>query len=75
MQWYAAAALQRHADCLIFFYKIAVVSCGTIPNTMAMLVLQALRGYVAEQLGENSHQASRAAPGKEWVRGWDDSWK
>lgn len=38
-------------------------------------VAQALRSHVASQLGSNSPEEARAASGKEWVRGWDDSWR
>ncbi|GFR48076.1 hypothetical protein Agub_g9914 [Astrephomene gubernaculifera] len=38
-------------------------------------VFEALRGHVAQQLLESSPAAARAAAGRDWVRGWDDSWR
>ncbi|KAG1658832.1 hypothetical protein FOA52_008257 [Chlamydomonas sp. UWO 241] len=35
----------------------------------------ALRLHVQQTLGQNSQEAAKAAPGAEWVRGWDDAWK
>lgn len=34
-----------------------------------------LRLHVQQTLGQNSQEATKAAPGAEWVRGWDDAWK
>jgi hypothetical protein len=34
-----------------------------------------LKGHVQEQLGENCHASAHAPSGKDWVRGWDDSWR
>jgi hypothetical protein len=36
------------------------------------LLLQALAQHVAKQMAEHSHQLTHAAPGVEWVRGWND---
>lgn len=38
-------------------------------------VAQALQQHVTQQLSDSCHTASQAAPGKEWLRGWDDSWR
>lgn len=35
----------------------------------------ALKQHVGQQLSDSCHTASQAAPGKEWLRGWDDSWR
>jgi hypothetical protein len=42
---------------------------------MRWIILQALKQHVAQQLSDSCHSASQAAPGKEWLRGWDDSLK
>ncbi|GAX79151.1 hypothetical protein CEUSTIGMA_g6591.t1 [Chlamydomonas eustigma] len=36
---------------------------------------QALKGHVQDQLGESCHASAHAPSGKDWVRGWDDSWR
>lgn len=36
---------------------------------------QALQQHVKQQLADSCHAASQAAHGKEWLRGWDDSWR
>ncbi|EFJ42569.1 hypothetical protein VOLCADRAFT_66963 [Volvox carteri f. nagariensis] len=38
-------------------------------------VFEALRRHVAQQLSETAPATTRAALGRDWVRGWDDSWR
>lgn len=37
--------------------------------------VQALQRHVAQQLADNCQADTQAAAGKEWLRGWDDSWR
>ncbi len=37
--------------------------------------LQALFRHVTQQLDESAPPKTRAAAGRDWVRGWDDSWR
>lgn len=37
--------------------------------------LQSLHVHVTEQLSESSVISTRAAAGRDWVRGWDDNWR
>jgi hypothetical protein len=46
-----------------------------VSDVLVLSVLQALKQHVAQQLSDSCHSASQAAPGKEWLRGWDDSLK
>uniref|UniRef100_A0A7S0R4C6 Succinate dehydrogenase assembly factor 2, mitochondrial n=1 Tax=Chlamydomonas leiostraca TaxID=1034604 RepID=A0A7S0R4C6_9CHLO len=51
---------------------------GQLPAPEHMLknsAYVALRGHVAGQLSANAAEGTHAAQGKEWVRGWDDSWR
>jgi hypothetical protein len=45
------------------------------PELQANQAYQALRQHVARQLQDSCHAGAQAAPGKEWLRGWDDSWR
>ncbi|KAK9813019.1 hypothetical protein WJX72_007626 [[Myrmecia] bisecta] len=44
------------------------------PEMRRNVAFQALLEHVRQQLKDNAAAATRADPGKEWVRGWDD-WK
>lgn len=39
------------------------------------VALQALFKHVSQQLDESAPPKTRAAAGRDWVRGWDDSWR
>ncbi|KAG2485252.1 hypothetical protein HYH03_016038 [Edaphochlamys debaryana] len=38
-------------------------------------VFKAIQGHVAQQLNDVAPDATRAALGRTWVRGWEDGWK
>lgn len=40
-----------------------------------MPLMQSLHVHVTEQLSESSVLSTRAAAGRDWVRGWDDNWR
>jgi len=51
---------------------------GQLPPSEEMLAnpaFTALKVSALEMLNERSQPATRAAAGKDWVRGWDDSWR
>lgn len=51
-------------------FWVLTLTCPVAPGC-----LQALRSHVAQQMTDHSDVAAQAAPGKEWVRGWDDGWR
>ncbi|KAG2430630.1 hypothetical protein HXX76_010148 [Chlamydomonas incerta] len=38
-------------------------------------VFVAIRDHVAQQLQDSAPAQTRAAAGRDWVRGWDDGWR
>ncbi|MEW5297551.1 MAG: hypothetical protein WDW36_000756 [Sanguina aurantia] len=45
------------------------------PDMMANAAFRSLHVHVTEQLSESSVLSTRAAAGRDWVRGWDDNWR
>ncbi|KAJ9511940.1 hypothetical protein QJQ45_004462 [Haematococcus lacustris] len=64
-------------DLLVGLWAEKEIPAMNLPmlQDLAVMLDQALRKHVAQQLGSNSQQKSHASQGVEWVRGWDDAWR